>query len=164
MTIDTTTQEPQGTESRGDQEGLVTFSLEGLVEEFGLQAQEDPETGRSFYLWDDMFPLDDEGQPVPSYTVQEAAKVFFARGSDWLRWRYRPATHYPQGYFVLGDVILEPKRTPKGFRYYTLADIERMARALAENHAIDGAQLSVILRLVILQARLHRVIEDVQPE
>lgn len=142
-------------------EGLAVIPFEDLAERFGLEPQEDPETGREFFLWDSMCPLNTEGQPLPAYTVQEAAKVFFGRGPDWLRWRYRPAREYPHGYFVLDDVILEPKRTDTGNRYYTLADIERMAHALAENNAIDGEQLSVIIQLVLLQARVHRVIKSV---
>lgn len=142
-------------------EGLFAVPFSDLAEKFGLAPQEDPESGLAFFLWDSMFARNEEGQPLPAYTVQETAKVFFGRGPDWLRWRYRAATHYPQGYFVLGDTILEPKRTEKGNRYYTLADVERMAHALVQNNAIDGEQLSIILQLVLLQARLHRVIKDV---
>lgn len=153
-----TTQEPQE-----GVEGIVAIPFSDLAERFGLEPQEDPETGRSFFLWDHMFARNEEGHPLPAYTVQETSKVFFGRGPDWLRWRYRPANNYPQGYFVLDGVILEPKRTEKGNRYYTLADVERMAHALVENNAIDGEQLSIILQLVLLQARLHRVIQGVQP-
>ena len=149
------TQEPQE-----EAEGLVAIPFSDLAERFGLEPQEDPETGREFFLWDSMCIRNDEGQPLPAYTVQETAKVFFGRGPDWLRWRYRPAREYPHGYFVLDNVILEPKRTEKGNRYYTLADIERMAHALAENNAIDGEQLSVILQLVLLQARVHGIIKS----
>jgi hypothetical protein len=153
------TQEPR--KGPEEAEGLVAIPFSDLAERFGLKPQKDPETGREFFLWDSMFNRTEDGTPLPAYTVQETAKVFFGRGPDWLRWRYRPATHYPQGYFVLDGTILEPKRTPKGNRYYTLADIERMAHALVENNAIDGEQLSIILQLVLLQARLHRVIKDV---
>jgi hypothetical protein len=152
-------QEPQ--EGPEEEYGLVSIPFSDLADRFGLVPQEDPETGRVFFLWDSMFQRNEEGQPLPAYTVQETAKVFFGRGPDWLRWRYRPANNYPEGYFVLGGTILEPKRTKKGNRYYTLADIERMAHALAQNHAIDGEQLSVIIQLVLLQARVHRVIKDV---
>jgi hypothetical protein len=151
-------------ETQGDEreaEGLVAIPFSDLAERFGLVPQEDPESGRVFFLWDSMFTRTEDGLPLPNYTVQETAKVFFGRGPDWLRWRYRPANNYPKGYFVLGETILEPKRTEKGNRYYTLADIERMAHALVQNNAIDGEQLSIILQLVLLQARLHRVIKDV---
>lgn len=136
---------------------VISLSAE-LTKRFGLRAQEDPGTGRSFFLWDSMFPVNDEGQPQPAYTVQETSKVFFGKGPDWLRWRYRPANNYPKGYFVLDDTILEPKRTETGNRYYTLADIERMATALVENRAITGERLGTILEIVLLEARLHEVI------
>lgn len=141
-------------------EGFFAVPFSDLADRFGLVPQEDPETGMVFFLWDHMFGQNANGIPQPAYTVQETSKFFFGRGSDWLRWRYRPATDYPDGYFVLKGVILEPKRTETGNRYYTLADIERMAHALAENDAIDGEQLSVIIQLVLLQARVHRVIKE----
>lgn len=141
-------------------EGQVVFNLAN-IQSFGLKPQKDPKLGMSFYLWDNMFPTTTTGMPRPVYTVQETAKLFFGKGSDWLRWRYRPAEpNYPNGYFVLNGVLLEPKRTEKGNRFYTLADIERMAHALVENHAIDPDHLSVVLQLVLLQARLYRVIGE----
>lgn len=140
--------------------GQVTFTLDH-IQSFGIKPQKDPKLGMSFFLWDNMFPTAGSGMPRPVYTVQETAKLFFGKGSDWLRWRYRPAEpHYPHGYFVLNGVQLEPKRTEKGNRYYTLADIERMAYALVENNAIDPEHLSVVLQLVLLQARLYRVIGE----
>lgn len=145
-------------ETKEQEEGLVAISFSELTQRFGLASQEDPETSRHFFLWDSMFDRDSEGLPRPQYTVQETSKLFFGKGSDWLRWRYRPANNYPKGYFVLDDVRLVPKRTEKGNRYYTLADIERMAHALADNNAIDGERLSIILQLVLLQAQLHQVI------
>lgn len=144
-------------------EGLVAIPFSDLAQRFGLEPQEDPETGREFFLWDSMFDRNSEGLPLPFYTVQETSKLFFGKGSDWLRWRYRPATNHPEGYFTLDDLKLEPKRTEKGNRYYTLADIERMAHALAENNAIDGERLSVIIQLILLQAQLHKVIKSIQP-
>lgn len=147
--------------TRGDEgtaEELVSHSLNT----FGLTPQKDPETGRSFFLWDSMFDRNSDGLPVPQYTVQEASKFFFGKGPDWLRWRYRKANSYPNGYFVLDGVLLEPKRTDKGFRYYTLADIERMAYALVENQAIGGEKFITVLQLVLHQAVLHGVITDIQ--
>jgi DNA-binding transcriptional MerR regulator len=61
---------------------------------------------------------------------------------------------------VLNGLLLEPKRTEKGNRYYTLADIERMAHALVQNNAIDGDQLNVVIQLVLLEARLYHVIGE----
>jgi hypothetical protein len=124
----------------------------------GVEPKQDPESGLSFYLWDDMFPTNETGRPKPSFGAQEAAKIFFGKGADWLRWRYRPATEHPDGYFVLGDKILEPKRTESGQRYYTLADIERMAHALAQNDAIDGRQVMSTIAVALFIARVYAIV------
>lgn len=153
------------TDASDKDRGQVTFTLDH-IESFGIRPQKDPRIGLSFFLWDTMFPKSGSGTPRPSYTVQETAKLFFGKGSDWLRWRYRPdkSGSHPHGYFVLNGIELEPKRTEKGNRYYTLADIERMAYALVENSAIDGEQLSVVIQLVLLEARLYHVIGESGPE
>ncbi len=144
-------------------EGLVVVSFSELTAKYNIRAQKDPRSGREFFMWDSMFDQNVQGQPLPAYTVQETAKLFFGKGPDWLRWRYRSATHFPKGYFVLDGVILEPKRTESDNRYYTLADIERMAHALVENGAIDGTRFSLILQIILLEAVLHRVIEEPVP-
>lgn len=145
----------------------VEFS--DFTRRFGIEPKLDPATGLRFYLWDDMFQMSPQNQPYPNFSVQETAKTFFGRGPDWLRWRYREARDYPHGYFVLNganadgepvQVVLEPKRNENDIRYYTLADIERMAHALAQNHAIDGAMLANILEIVLLVARLYEVFEN----
>lgn len=125
----------------------------------GAEPKKDPESGLWFYLWDDMFPLGDNGRPKPSFGAQEAAKIFFGKGPDWLRWRYQSAPpNHPDGYFVLGNKILEPKRTESNQRYYTLADIERMAHALAQNDAIDGVQVVTAISLALLISRNYGII------
>lgn len=161
----TETQEPQsGAEDVHEAaEGLAVVPFSELTAKYSIRAQKDPASDRDFFMWDNMFDQNEYGQPLPAYTVQETAKLFFGKGPDWLRWRYRPANNFPQGYFVLDDVVLEPKRTATGNRYYTLADIERMAHALVENGAIDGAKFSIVLQLVLLQAVMHRVIEEPKP-
>lgn len=126
----------------------------------GVEPKQDPDTGMWFYLWDDMFPMDPKGRPKPFFGAQETAKLFFGKSADWLRWRYHPSNDglYPHGYFVLNDVILEPKRSTTGQRYYTLADIERMAHALAQNDAIDGKRVTAIVSIVLWVARLYEVV------
>jgi hypothetical protein len=138
----------------------ATIPFSDLGERFGMQSKQDPATGRWFYLWDDMFPLDSHQHPYPNFAVQEAAKVFFGRGADWLRWRYRAGREYPLGYFVLDGIVLEPKRNQKGIRYYTLADIERMAYALTANGAIDGMMLANVLEIVLNIARLYESFKE----
>lgn len=128
--------------------------------------------GRDYWVYDDMLarhdvhphrkdaPCTDKcefGVPSPRYTVKEAAQFFFARTADWLRWRSQPAKNHPHGFFVLDSEALEPRRTGAGARYYSLADIERMAHALAQNGALGTDKLIQIIMLVKWQARLYDV-------
>lgn len=114
-----------------------------------------------FWIYDEMCAVDKKtGFPVPHYSVQVAAQVFFARSPDWLRWREKPKLpDHPEGFFILDGKKIEMKRTKKGARIYTLADIERMAHALAQNEALDGLKLTKIIMTIKWQARLHGVIE-----
>lgn len=136
----------------------VTFDSSTIGKFLGVEPKKDPETGLWFYLWDDMFPVDEGGHPNPRFGAQETAKIFFGKGADWLRWRYRPAVYHPDGYFVLGNKILEPKRTESGQRYYTLADVERMAHGLAQNDAIDGSQVVATIGAALFIARVNGVV------
>lgn len=136
----------------------LTYDSRTIGQFLGVEPKKDPESDLSFYLWDDMFPTNEIGQPKPSFGAQEAAKVFFGKSADWLRWRYHSAAQHPDGYFVLGDKILKPKRTESGQRYYTLADIERMAHALAQNDAIDGGQVMDTIAVALLIARVYNIV------
>lgn len=126
--------------------------------------------GSRFATNDSMFRPDKDGLLTPHFSVQEVAKFFFGNGPDWLRWRMRPddkrikhedgtveVVHgkYPEGYFVLDGEVMEFKRTSAGARYFTLADIERMAHALAQGDHIDGAQLTNITVLVKTCAKVY---------
>jgi hypothetical protein len=120
-----------------------------------------------YWFYDEMFPVDKNGRQVPSFSVQEVSKFFFGRNPDWLRWRYRSDERtlksgevrgeHAHGFFVLDGEPLEPKRTKTGYRYYSLADVERMAHALAQNGALDGMQLANIIALVRACAAIHHV-------
>jgi hypothetical protein len=138
----------------------VVYTSSDMGKLLGIEPKQDPNTGLWFYLWDDMFDVDENGKPKPTFGAQETARMFFGKGADWLRWRYRPDVlgNYPDGYFVLNDVILEPKRTEAGQRYFTLADIERMAHALASNNAISGDRVTTIVAIVLWVARLYEII------
>lgn len=127
--------------------------------------------GRKFFLDDSMFSEGKDGVIVPNFKVKEAAKVFFGKSDDWLRWKMRPRNRRitnpetgeveilpgdrPDGAFVLDGKPLEFKRTGPNARYFTLADIERMAHALAQSGDIDGQALIHITRMVVSCARLH---------
>lgn len=92
--------------------------------------------------------------PKPNFSVDEVAKVFFGKGPDWLRWRHG------RGDFVLDGVIYEPPRTAAGHRYYTLADIERLATALTQQGSMDAALLQRISIQVKLIAQTYGLVED----
>lgn len=136
--------------------------------------------GKRFWTSDEMFPIDKDGLESPHFSVQEVSKFFFGKGADWLRWRMRPddkkvkgedGTYlrnpdgsfviekgdYPDGYFILDGSPMDFKRTTAGARYFTLADIERMAHALAQGGHIDGAQLANIILLVKICSKVHGV-------
>lgn len=107
-----------------------------------------------FILTDTRLPADKfilEGVDVseePLFAISEVAKMFFARSPHWIRWRER------KGDFNLDGEDVSGGRTQTGLRKYTLADIEKIAHALAEKGAINGAQLNTVLLLVQTEARL----------
>lgn len=84
----------------------------------------------------------------PHFTISEVAKFFFGRSPHWIRWRERG------GKFVFDGEQVGTQRTPKGARLYDLADVEKMAHALAEGDHIDATQLSNILKLVLIEATI----------
>lgn len=161
---------PNDHEQPGTPEPLVVASPELILPE-----------GQRFITDPSMFPVDKSNRPVPRYSVQEAAKFFFASGPDWLRWRMRPddkkakdeqgnpildehGNHvmvegeHPHGYFVLDGEPIEFARTSAGARYFTLYDIERMAHALAQGGQIDGAKLTQITRIVKTTAQMYGIV------
>lgn len=97
----------------------------------------------------DQFILDGvDVSEEPIFTVSEVAKMFFALSPHWIRWRER------KGDFILDGEDVSGQRNETGARRYTLADIEKMAHALAAKGAINGAQLTNTLLLVQTEARL----------
>lgn len=97
--------------------------------------------------------------PTPNFTVAEVSKVFFAEDPDWLRWRIKKTEQNPHGFFILDGEPLPERRVQNGskygFRYYTLADIEKMAHALAQNGAISGARLTHIIGIIKNMLKLY---------
>lgn len=113
---------------------------------------------------DRRFWTDETMEEKPTFGVSEMAKVFFAKGPDWLRWRSDPVPprgqkrkdmKFPDGWFILDGERLEAKRTSAGARYYTLYDIERMAHALHQNGGIGPEQLARVVRIVKDMAELY---------
>lgn len=122
-----------------------------------------PRIKQQFEITDTRLPADHlilEGVDVsrePVFTVSEVARFFFARTAHWVRWRER------RGFFVLdGEPVGERDTLPNGklaARSYNLADVEKMAHALASKGAINGAQLANALLLVKTEAKLWGHIE-----
>lgn len=84
----------------------------------------------------------------PHYTVSEVAKVFFGKSAHWVRWRER------EGFFVLDGEEVGSQRSQSGARRYDLADIEKIAHALADKNAINGGALTNALIMVQANARI----------
>lgn len=107
-----------------------------------------PPYGRDHWLSDDKMPKNKNDVVKPMLSVSVVGQVFFGHSGDWLRRLHK-----------LGDVkldgrLFEPKRTDAGDRYYTLADVERLAEALLQSGKIDGMQYIAaihILRWVAFQ-------------
>ena len=119
----------------------------------------------------------------PRFTVSEVAKFFFARSAHWIRWRERrsyfvldgdrtcpheePQTvegsKGPKTVYLTwvedgkctrcGGRAVGDNRTSEGARYYTLADAEEIAHALAQRGAISGSQLRTTLQIIQATAR-----------
>ena len=136
----------------------IALATEEVVRNhYGAEPVYDRRFNRSFWLWDHYFSYDQDGKPHPCFSVQETAKTFFARGSWWLRDKYRRSDAWPHGPLVLNGILLEPKRLETGSRYYTLADIERMAHAMAENRVISGEKLAQVVTMLLIHSVQHGV-------
>lgn len=85
----------------------------------------------------------------PLYSVSEMAKFFFARSSHWVRW-----LEHEQKLNLDGQELFA-LRTKSGARKYDLAMVEKIAHALAANHAIEISQMRQALLLVKIQAQMN---------
>lgn len=90
----------------------------------------------------------------PLFSVTEAGKAFFGRSGHWIRWREREGALVLDGERV-GTGRRAGKSKQEGYRSYSLSDIEKVAHALAQAHAIDGGQLLHALRVVQAMARIY---------
>ena len=84
----------------------------------------------------------------PTFKVSDVAKIFFGRSSHWVRWLEGKDA------FTLDGVEVGTRRTEKGARVYTLADVEKMTHALAQQGKINGAQAANSLHIVQTIARV----------
>lgn len=88
----------------------------------------------------------------PKFTISEVAKLFFARSPHWVRWQER------KGNLTLDGNIVGQHRSDAGSRFYTLADVEQMAHALATRKAIGGDQLNNAMLIAQSVARLYHLL------
>jgi hypothetical protein len=79
----------------------------------------------------------------PHFTVNEVAQDFFGRTPYWLRLQEHDGW------------IEEPRRTDAGQRYYTLLDIENIARDLLLNDRISARRYTWTVDIIDRVARLH---------
>lgn len=91
----------------------------------------------------DRFIMEGIDPDKPLFSISEIAKVFFGRGPHWARWRDKSGDFQFEGERV-------GRRTDSNARYYTLADIEKIAHGLADEKHITAADLHNAL--VIVQA------------
>ena len=85
----------------------------------------------------------------PTFKVSDIAKIFFGRSSHWVRWLEA------KNALVLDGQEVGTRRTAKGARVYTLADIEKIVHALAQQGKINGAQAANALHVVQTVSRIH---------
>lgn len=88
----------------------------------------------------------------PTFTMGEVAKLFFGRSTSWLRVKER------DGEFVLDGVEIVPSRSETNWRKFVLADIERLAHALASSGAITPHHLMQTLRILKAQGVMSKMI------
>ena len=122
--------------------------------------------GRRFWVTPDMIRIDSKkGLPVPFFSVDATAKVFFGRSQSWLR------LHMSDGRFTLDGKPVEPHRgsaytagdPPRlvlGTRAFSLADIEPMAWSAARCGIIDASRLANAIFIVKGIARQHGILRD----
>lgn len=95
----------------------------------------------------DRFLFDDvDLSKGPTFSVTEAAKVFFGLSGHWMRWREK------EGHFRLIDDATgeeyntEPHRTDSGAREYSLDTLEKMAHGLTQQGYMSGMELQAVLK------------------
>ena len=112
----------------------------------------------------------------PIFTVSEMSSFFFGKSNHWVRWleslsemeedpdrpgKYRPVPGTKGMPFWFTDPAtgerrrVGQRRNEKSARAYTLADVEEVAHALAQNSRISGTQLRHTLLLVQVSAELR---------
>lgn len=104
---------------------------------------------------------------VPTFSVHEVAKVFFAMSPSWIRLMLNADDEHPNTYFVNPDgTRMEFRRrdpdkpADRSARLFLLSDIEPMAISLFRFSRISGLRLTQIREIVLALAELY----DLTPE
>jgi hypothetical protein len=82
---------------------------------------------------------------MPTYRVEEVAKVFFGMSASWLRLKLNPDKEHPDTWFTIDGNRMEFRRREgksTTARIFWLSDIEKMAYSLRDFGAISPAQLA----------------------
>lgn len=127
--------------------------------------------GQRWILEEEMIDTDSKGMPIPMLRVGTVTTVFFGRKSNWFY--YLTAPREIKGYdenktairgrsesnwLTLDGEPLEFRRDEGNNRYLSLADVERLAHAVAQNRRIDGAELQRVLLMVKTCAQQYGII------
>lgn len=104
------------------------------------------ELDRPYWIREEYLPTDKHGKPIPVFTRKEVAKCFFGWRSIWLKRRMAMASG-PDGLLLDGEVY-HLRRSRKGDPAFTLADIERVAHALAQAGLMTGQHLQRTVAIV----------------
>ena len=91
---------------------------------------------------------------IPKFNISVVAKAFFGINSETLRyWVWK---EIKSGGPILDGSRMEISRKGK-YRVYSIADIERLAHALAQAGYIDGERLVRIVLMVKTSAQMYGV-------
>jgi len=106
---------------------------------------------RDYWVTPGMIPVDKKLHlPVPSFSVNTVATVFFGRSGSWLRLHMR----------LDGRAVFKPIRSRADARVFGLSDIEPMAHALHQRDVIDTERLICSVMITKWVARVHGILED----
>jgi hypothetical protein len=91
-----------------------------------------------------------QGLPVPHYTVDGVAKVFFGRSAHWLRSQMSETGEHREGAsqatYLIGDRQVTIGLNRSGYRIFSLFDVENVAHAIYQ-HERRAADLTYNERL-----------------
>jgi hypothetical protein len=103
---------------------------------------------RPYWVRYESMPVDGKGQVYPIFSRTETAKCFFGWKSFWLKHRLNELTD-EQGLIPLDGGTMGPLALDgHGSPVFSLADVERVAHALAQAGMISGIHLQRTVAIV----------------